>query len=148
LRVELKIDPDIAQATAVINAPKVTPELLSLVEMLEGTEDKASLLVAKTDDKFFVIEPDQVDIIRAEGGEINAYNRKAEAFVISKPLTEILESMPSNFVRISKSAIVNISRVDHLSNSFNGTMYIVMKNGVNDYISRKYLGDFKKRLGM
>ncbi|MDR0460284.1 MAG: LytTR family transcriptional regulator [Nitrososphaerota archaeon] len=148
MRVELKIDPDIAQATAVINAPKVTPELLSLVEMLEGTEDKASLLVAKTDDKFFVIEPDQVDIIRAEGGEINAYNRKAEAFVISKPLTEILESMPSNFVRISKSAIVNISRVDHLSNSFNGTMYIVMKNGVNDYISRKYLGDFKKRLGM
>ena len=148
MRVEIKIDPDIVQTTAIIHTSKMTPGLMTLVETLEGAEDKASLLVAKDDDKFFVIEPGQVDIIRAEGGEIKAYNRKAEAFAVSKSLTEILESMPSNFVRISKSALVSISRVDHLSNSFNGTMYIVMKNGVNDYISRKYLGDFKKRLGM
>ena len=148
MRVEIKIDLDIAQTTAIIHTPEITPELIALVEVLKGSEDRASVLVAKDDDKFFVIEPEQVEIIRAEGGEIKAYNTKSEVFPVSKPLTEILESMPSNFVRISKSAIVNISRVDHLSNSFNGTMYIVMKNGVGDYISRKYLGDFKKRLGM
>lgn len=148
MRVEIKINPDITETTAVIHTPKVTPELLSLVEVFENAEDKSSLLVAKNDDKFFVIEPDQVDIIRTEGGEIKVYNQKAQEYVVTKPLHEILASLPSNFVRISKSAIANISRVDHLSNSFNGTMYIVMKNGVNDYISRKYLGDFKKRLGM
>lgn len=148
MRVEIQVNPDIAETSAIIHTPKMTSDLLALVEVLEGAEDKASLLVAKNDDKFFVIEPEQVDIIRAEGGEIFVYNRKGQAYVVTKPLHEILESMPGNFVRISKSAIVNISRVDHLSNSFNGTMYIVMKNGVNDCISRKYLGDFKKRLGM
>ena len=148
MRVDIKIDPALTEVTAIISAPKMTQELLVLVEALEGAGDKTAVLTAKKDDKIFIIEPEQVDIIRAEGGEVKVYNRSAQAFTVAKPLHEILNSVGSGFVRISKSAIVNVSRIDHLSNSFNGTMYIVMKNGVNDYISRKYLGDFKKRLVM
>jgi len=148
MRVEIKINPDITGVTAVIHTPKMTQKLMHLVEILEGAADKDSLLIAKNDDKVFVIESDQVDIIRTDGSVIKLYNQKAQEYIVTKPLHEILEQLPSNFVRISKSAIVNIGRIDHLSNSFNSTMYIVMKNGVSDYISRKYLGDFKKRLGM
>jgi len=148
MKVEIKINPDIAEITAVIHAPKMTPELIALVESLEGVEDKASLLTAKKDGKIFIIEPSQIDIIRVEGGELKLYNQNAQEFVVAKSLQEILDSIGNNFVRISKSAIVNVNRVDHLSNSFNGTMYIVMKNGVSDYISRKYLADFKKRFVM
>jgi len=148
MKVEIKINPDIAEITAVIHAPKMTPELIALVESLEEIEDKASLLTAKKDDKIFIIEPSQVDIVRVEGGELKLYNQNAQEYVVTKSLQEILDSIGSNFVRISKSAIVNVNRVDHLSNSFNGTMHIVMKNGVSDYISRKYLADFKKRFVM
>jgi len=144
MRVEIKIDPEISEVTAVIHAPKMTSELFALVEAFE----KPLLLVAKNDDKVFIIEPEQVDIIRTEGGEIKLYDSKAQEYTVTKPLHEILGGLPAAFVRISKSAIINIGRVDHLSNSFNGTMHIVMKNGVSDYISRKYLSDFKKRLGM
>jgi len=148
MRVEIKLDPNISEEIAVIHAKKMTPKLLALVEAFEGVEEKASLLVAKNDDKVFIIEPDQVDIIRAEGGEIKLFNRQAQEYIVTKPLHEILEMLPSNFVRISKSTIVNVNRVDHLSNSFNRTMYIIMKNGISDYISRNYWGEFKKRLGI
>jgi len=149
MRVEIKLDPNIAEEVAVIHARKMTSKLLSLVEAFEKEDDdKASVLVAKNDDKVFIIEPDQVDIIRAEGGEMKLYNRQAQEYIVTKPLHELLEMLPNNFVRISKSAIVNVHRVDHLSNSFNRTMFIIMKNGINDYISRSYLGDFKKRLGI
>ena len=148
MRVEIKLNPDILEETAFIHAKKMTSKLLALVEALECMEEKTSLLVAKNDDKVFLIEPDQVDIIRSEGGDIKLYNRQAQAYIITKPLHEILEMLPNNFVRISKSAIVNINRADHLSNSFNRTMYIIMKNGISDYISRNYLGDIKKRLGI
>ena len=53
LRVEIKINPDVTEVTAVIHAPKMTHDLMDLVETLEGTEDKASFLVAKNDDKVF-----------------------------------------------------------------------------------------------
>jgi len=148
MRIEIKIDPNISDDTAIIHARKMTPKLLALVEGLEGVDDKASLLVTKMDDKLFVLEPDNIDIIRTEGGEIKAYNQKAQGHIITKPLHELLDMLPSCFVQISKSAIININRIDHLSNSFNRTMYIVMKNGIDDYISRTYLGEFKKQLGI
>ena len=89
-----------------------------------------------------------MDIIRTEGGKVKLYDNKGQEYGITKPLHHILEQLPSHFVRISKSAIVNINRVDHLSNSFDRTMYIIMENGVSDYITRKYLGDIKERLGI
>lgn len=146
MRVEIKINPDITEVTAVIHAPKMTQDLMELVENLENSEDKTSLLVAKNDDKVFLIEPEQVDIIRTNGRKIKLFDQKGQEYTLTKPINKILERFPKHFVRISKSAIININRVDHLSNSFNGTMYIIMKNGVSDYISRKYLTDFQKRL--
>ena len=146
MHVEIKINPDISEVTAIIHAPKITPDLMALVETLEGAEDKASLLVAKSDDKVFLIEPEQAEIIRTDGREIKLFDQKGKEYTLTKPLNKIRERFSKHFVRISKSAIVNINRVDHLSNSFNGTMYIVMKNGVSDYISRKYLTDFQNRL--
>ena len=152
MKVKIEINPEISEITAIIYAPKLTAEVTTIVEnletMAESVAQQVVLLNAKKDDKFFIIEPKEVDIIRTEGGKIKLYTNKAKEYDLTKPLHEILDQLPSKFVRISKSTIVNITRVDHLSNSFNGTMYIVMKNGVNDYISRKYLGDFKKRLGM
>ncbi|MCL2350447.1 MAG: LytTR family transcriptional regulator [Defluviitaleaceae bacterium] len=148
MRVEIKLDPNILEEIAIIHAKKMTPKILALVEAFEGAQEKASLLVAKSDDKVFIIEPDQIDIIRTEGGEVKIYNQLMQEYSTTKPLHEILEMLPSNFVRISKSAIVNINRVDHLSNSFNRTMYIIMKNGISNYISRNFWGDFKKRLGI
>jgi DNA-binding LytR/AlgR family response regulator len=145
MRVEIKINPDITEVTAVIHAPKMTPDLVELVETLEGSEDKASLLIAKNDDKVFLIEPDQAEIIRTVGREIKLFDHKGQEYTLTKPLNNILERFSKHFVRISKSAIVNINRVDHLSRSFSGSMHIIMKNGMSDYISRKYLNDFQKR---
>jgi len=148
MRVEIKIDPNIGEPIAVIHTPKLTPELMVLIETLEQADEKPSLLFAKNDNKLFVVEPEQIDIIRTEGNDIKLYNREAQEYIITKPLREIEEQLGSIFVRISKSALVNIKRVDHLSPSFNSTMYIVMKNGISDYISRKHLSDFKKRVGL
>ena len=149
MKIDIKIDPAFTETTCVIHTPKMTPKLLNLIDQIETTdESKNDLLVGKKDDKFFVIDPENVDIIRTEGGEIVLYTNKGEKYAITKPLHKIHEQLPDNFVRISKSTIVNINRVDNLSNSFSRTMHIVMKNGVTDYISRNYLGDFKKRLGL
>jgi len=148
MRVEIKINPDIGEPTTIIHTPKMTTELMALVDILEQAGVKPSLLFAKSDNKLFVIEPEQIDIVRTEGNDIKLYNREAKEYIITKPLREIQEQLGSVFVRISKSTLVNVKRVDHLSPSFNSTMYIVMKNGISDYITRKYLSDFKNRLGL
>lgn len=148
MNVEIKIDPNIDELLVIIHTPKLTQDLFALVELLESTGVQSFPLIAKKDDKSFIIEPEQIEIIRVEGGVIKLYNQAGNDFSINKTLNELIDKLGGNFIRISKSAIVNKNRVDHLSPSFSGTVHIVMKNGINDYVSKNYLGDFKKRLGL
>ena len=148
MKVDIKLDSSISEPTAVIHASTLTPELVTAIEILKKLGTQPFILTAKKDDKSFVLEPAQVDIIRTEGGTIKCYDRQGQDFTVTKPLHELLERLGSNFMRISKSTIVNINRIDHLSNSFNRTMHIIMKNGVSDYITKSYLKDIRNRLGL
>lgn len=148
MRVEIKIDSELAQPYAILHIPKLTTKVGALVELLESAEVSPRLLPAKRGDKSYVIAAENMELIRTESGSVMLYDRQAQGFTVDKPLHEILGRLGHDFVRISKSAIVNINRIDHVSPSFNGTMDIIMKNGMTDYISRKFLGEFKKRLGL
>ena len=148
MKVDIKLDPSVSEPSAVIYTATLTPELITAIEALEKLGTQPFLLTAKKDDKSYILEPTQIDLIRTEGGIIKCYNQQGQDFVVAKPLHELLELLGSNFIRISKFTIVNVNRIDHLSHSFNRTMYIVMKNGVSDYITKNYLKDIRNRLGL
>ena len=148
MKVDIKIDPSVSEPSAVICAATLTPELMTAIETLEKLGTQPFLLTAKKDDRSFVLEPTQIDIIRTEGGAIKCYNQQGQDFVVTKQLHELLTLLGNNFIRISKFTIVNVNRIDYLSHSFNRTMCIVMKNGVNDYITKNYLKDIRNRLGL
>jgi DNA-binding LytR/AlgR family response regulator len=147
LRVEIQIDGELTEPRAVLHVPALTPEVNALVELLECASSAARLLTVKQDDKAYVVEPGQIELVRTEGGRVFLYDRAGQRYALDKPLHEVLQRLGSDFARISKSTIVNIRRIDHVSPSFNGTMDIIMKSGISDYISRNFLKDFKKRLG-
>ena len=58
------------------------------------------------------------------------------------------ENLDSNFVRVSKSTIVNLRKIKRVAPSLRGMMFIELKNGLKDNISRKYLPEFKKALDL
>lgn len=147
MKVEIQINPDIKEPCAQLHISKLTPGLEAVIKILES-EGQTLHLTGTKDKKLFVIEPNSVEIIRTEGRDLILYNRKKEKFIMSKPLYELQNFLSDDFIRISKSAIVNIQYIDHVSATFNGTMDVVMKNGINDVITRSYRNEFKKRLGV
>jgi two-component system LytT family response regulator len=54
---------------------------------------------------------------------------------------------PMRFVRIHRSAIVNIESVSHLQPISHGEFEVVMKSGSKSRISRTYRAALEKRLG-
>lgn len=148
MRVEIRLEPDAPEPYAILCVPEWNAEIQGLVQTLEQGAAPAGLVVAKRDDKLYVMEPARVELVRTEGGSLQLYDRECERYVVDGSLHEILEKLGRDFVRISKSAVVNMRRVDNVSTSFSGTMAVVMKNGLEDTISRTYLRDFKRRLGL
>ena len=134
MRVELKIDLACQEPYAVINAARLTPNLQAAISLLEK-EGEENVFPAQRDGKTYLIEPDAIEIIRTEGRELALYDRQKRRFLLNRPLYELEKQLGKNFVRISKSALVSIRRISHVEASFNGTMELVMKNGVEEVIT-------------
>ena len=51
-------------------------------------------------------------------------------------------------MKISKTTLINLKYIEGIEAAFGGMMLLIMKNGVKDYVSRRYLPDLKKYLGI
>ena len=148
MRVECKISVDYKEPYAVLHINKMTEAVAGIISMLEKENANSLTLNATKDRKTYFMKPEDISLVRAEGREIVCYDKLKNRYLLDKPLYELENILDIYFVRISKSAIVNINQINHAEASFNGTMALVMKNGVTDYISRSYRKSFKERLGL
>ena len=144
MRVEIKVSGDIKEPYAVIFTGNVTEEIRQAAASLEKRE---TVVTAKNGERIIVLSPEEVCMARVEAAQTvlycgrNKYNSK-------KRLYELKELLGKGFMQISKSTVVNLRELDSVEPSFNGMMVLHLKNGCRDYISRKYLPEFKKYLGL
>ena len=52
------------------------------------------------------------------------------------------------FFRASKSMLINIKKIDNMKPSLSGRFEITMKNGERLIVSRRYVSDLKKKMGL
>ncbi|SCJ94714.1 Sensory transduction protein lytR [uncultured Eubacterium sp.] len=147
MRVELQIDVHCEEPFAVLHIAKLTPSIQEAIKILEK-EGMQNIITAQSAGKVFLIDPDTIEVIRTEGRELVLYSKSKERYLLAKPLYELERLLGSDFIRISKSAIINFRRIHHAEASFNGTMEVVMKNGIEEVITRSYRKQFKERLGV
>ena len=148
MKVECKISADYKEPYAVLHINKMTGTIAEIISMLEKENANSLTLIATKDKKTYFIKPEDISLVRTEGREIVCYDNQGNRYILDKPLYELENILDICFVRISKSAIANINQINHVEASFNGTMELVMKNGVTDYISRSFRKGFKERLGL
>ena len=68
-------------------------------------------------------------------------------YVVQKKLYELeTELGDTNFIRISKSEIVNVRKIRSLDMSITGTIKLVLKTGYETYVSRRNVAKIKEKL--
>jgi two-component system response regulator LytT len=144
MKVSVELSKEYNPPYAVIYADNVTADIQRAIDLL-GTKDTP--LIVEKEERMEIIKPTEVFMIRIEGGDTVIYTEK-EKYLSRKRLYEIFNRLDSDFIQISKQTIVNFSYVKSVEAAFNGTLLLRLKNGESDYVSRKYLTDFKKRLGL
>lgn len=148
MRVECKISADYKEPYAVLHINKMTGAVAGIISMLEKENANLQTLAATREKKTYFVKQEDISLVRTEARKVVCYDKLKNRYVLDKPLYELENVLDSYFVRISKSTIVNINQINHVEASFNGTMELVMKNGVTDYISRSFRKSFKERLGL
>nr|WP_321315971.1 LytTR family DNA-binding domain-containing protein [uncultured Ligilactobacillus sp.] len=71
-----------------------------------------------------------------------------ETYVIKYRIYQIAKILPSNFIQISNSEILNFDYLDHLELERNGTIKLLLKNNDYTFASRRFVKNIKRRLGI
>jgi DNA-binding LytR/AlgR family response regulator len=75
----------------------------------------ARVLLRHSDGSRTPVDPQDVYLVEADGGEVRIRTRNAEPLVDVRPLGELVSLFSEHgFVRIHRSFIVNIARVRHI----------------------------------
>ncbi|WP_421786688.1 LytTR family DNA-binding domain-containing protein [Gardnerella sp. DNF00753] len=106
-----------------------------------------SFIYGYINDSIIVMHEPDVIMICVENSRVIIHSDKGEC-VSYKRLMDFDNPQFASFVRISKSAIVNLNRIVRVDPGFGGSMSVKMDDGSVEWISRRCLSAFKKRLGM
>ena len=153
MKVDLFISRDIEEPYAEIHSDSLTVNIQKAMDLLENDnveeeyDGNSSILAVKKGQDIVLLDFKDIYMIRVEDKQTKVYTENRN-YLVKKPLYQIEENLNSDFVRISKSVIVNLRKIERVAPSLRGMMFIELKNGLKDNISRKYLSDFKKALDL
>jgi len=104
-------------------------------------------LVVKSGGSIRFVRVADIDWIEAAGVYANLHIGGKE-LLYRAALNELAERLdPLRFVRVHRSAIVNIESILHLERMSHGEFEVVLKNGSRPRISRTFRAQLEKRLG-
>lgn len=105
-------------------------------------------LTGYIEDRIVRLLPKDVLYFESVDSKVFAYLDEG-VYEIRKKLYELEEQYAcTDFMRISKSSIVNVAKISYLKPLFNGRFEANLKNGERIVISRQYVLDLKKKLGI
>ena len=156
MKVQLFVSKDLEEPYAEIYTDVLTDNSQKAMVLLEneneeedkeGINDNNSILAVKKGQDIVLLDFEDIFLIRVEDKQTKVFTENKD-YLKKKPLYQIEENLDSNFVRVSKTTIVNLRKIKRVAPSLRGMMFIELKNGLKDNISRKYLSDFKNALDL
>jgi len=128
----------------IVRCTDLDERVLKLIQALR-TEDK---ITGYIDDKIVKLSLKEIYYFEAVDNKVFSYTAK-ETYEVHKKLYEIEQAFEhTDFLRISKSVIVNVAKIAYVKPIFNGRFEAKLKNGEKVIVSRQYVLDLKKELGI
>jgi len=144
LKITIKEPPVGAEDEIVVLCHNISPELLRVLNSLKAP---SSMLVAYVDNEIHRVSPSDIFYFEAVDKKTFIYCER-DVYESKLKLYEIDELAMKDFFRISKSVIVNASKIKSLIPSFSGRVEAVLTNKEKVIISRQHVSELKKALGI
>lgn len=145
MRVSVALSTEYKEPYAIIYTDRMTDEIQRVIDGFSLNESPVTALQNEKD--IIILLPKEIYMVRVENGDTVIYG-KDRSYRSRKRLYELEQQLGKQFMQISKSTLVNLSYMDSVESGFSGTLLLKLKNGCKDYVSRRYLPQFKKYLGL
>ncbi len=122
-------------------------KLNALLAEMRPPSQKADRLVVKSGGRVLLIRTAEVDWIEAADNYVNLHVG-SESHMLRETMASLETRLdPRQFLRISRSTIVNLDRVKELQPMFHGDYVVILRNGARLSLSRNYRDKLQHLLG-
>ena len=136
---EIRVEVKSAEQDSTIN------KLLAYISKFDKQE--RSLLPIKTSDRIVTIKMNTLIKIEVQATSLTYYTT-AEVVKTTGRLYQVLEVLNDNFVQVSRHAVINLNYLESIENGFAGNMIVRLANNLKTDVSRKYLLELERKLGL
>lgn len=125
----------------------VDQRILALLQELKAGTRYLERLVIKSGGRIYFLETSEIDWIEAEGNYVSVHTGK-KAHLLRETISSLESQLdPKKFVRIHRSSIVRIDRIQELQPWFHGEYRVILNSGTQLTLSRKYREKLQEALG-
>lgn len=145
MKITIEALADGAEEEIIIRINTMDSDIINLIYAVKAGRNR---ITAFYENEIVQLDSKEVYYFESVDNKVYACCEK-KVFEIKQKLYELEEIYKqTNFVRISKSMIVNISKVSKIVPMFNGRLEGVLCNGEKVIITRQYVANLKKKLGI
>lgn len=129
----------------IIRCHRLNDNLLKIISELKMSQKK---IAGMKDGNISMIEPEQVYYFEGVDNKVFLYC-KQNVYETKLKLYEIEEEYKNtNYFRASKSVILNLAKIKSVSPAYSGRFEALLLNGERVVISRQYVPELKRKLGL
>lgn len=120
----------------------------NVMQLLNNFMTGSTKLHVYKEGKIYMIAPEEIYYFESVDQKVFAYCER-EVYETKSRLYELEKELPpKDFLRATKSIILNLNKVQRLAPAFGGRFEALLNNGEKIIISRQYVGILKEKLGL
>lgn len=147
MKIRIELEEGLDEDEILIRCHSLTDEITRIQNVLSSAvAARQNLVLYKADAEYYVALED-ILFFETESNGINAHTRD-NVYQVKYRLYELEEILPRNFLRISKSAIINVREIYSLSKSSLSTTSVAAFSNSHKqvFVSRHYVKLLKEKL--
>ena len=146
MKIILDVDNEVEETEVIIKCKELNNEVMQLQSALLQESKREQTLELTSNGKSYFISIDKLLFFETNGSKIAAHT-KSDYFECNMTLRDLEDYLPGDFLRVSKSTILNINYVQSISRNLTGASEIEFSGtDKTTYVSRSYFKMFMDKM--
>lgn len=146
MKINIQIDDNLDECEVIIRAKEVNNEVAQIQRALSGLSSEKGEIVFVKDDTEYYFGVERILFFETDQNKVYAHTA-AEAYEVKYKLYELEELLPSYFLRVSKSTILNTRKVFGLTRNLTASSKVDFAGSQKSvYVSRNFYKPLKQML--
>ena len=146
MKINIEVDTELSDSEVLIRCPEIGSDIHEIQKMLTEMDQKKNGLVFYKKEKEFYFPVTRILFFETSENGIDAHTAD-DVFSVHQKLYELEELLPSYFMRVAKSTILNTRAVYSVTRNLTASSIVEFRKTVKKvYVSRNYYKALKEML--